>query len=128
MKNILTIVFFIIASAISVSMNYQTDSALKFDEVIYDFGKIKQHKPVKHIFRFKNVSKVPAIIRNITTACGCTVPVYSNKPVMANEYGNIEITYDAKALLLFNKTIIVMLSTEKTPLILNIKGEVVPES
>lgn len=121
MKNI---IFAAIISVLLLSMKWQATSSVKFDEYAFNFGKIKQGKPVKHTFRFKNVSKQPVIIKNITTSCGCTVPEYSKIPVLPEQFGNIMITYDAKEPLPFNKTAIVFLSSKEDPIFLNVKGEV----
>ncbi|MBC8985359.1 DUF1573 domain-containing protein [Pedobacter sp. N36a] len=125
MKKKSVLILFVILSILTISMYAQENSALKFDEISFDFGKIKQGIPVKHIFKFKNTGKQPAVIKNVTTSCGCTVPEYSQKPVLPDQLGKVVITYDAKSPLPFNKTIIVSLSTEKDPILIRIKGEVV---
>ncbi|WP_312365671.1 DUF1573 domain-containing protein [Sphingobacterium sp.] len=124
MKKIILTFIVLIASFLIVASQSHASSALKFEETIFDFKQIARRIPVKHSFRFKNISQKPAIIRDVRTTCGCTVANFSRKPILPNQMGEIEVIYDAKEILPFNKTIMVLLSTEKAPILLRITGQV----
>lgn len=71
-------------------------SAIKFEELSYGFGKIKQGEIVKHDFKFKNVGKAPLVIKKVDVSCGCTFPSYPFIPIEPGKEGTIGITYDSK--------------------------------
>src|SRR5258708_10316208 len=58
----------------------KAEDVIKFKELSYDFGKIKQGSPVTHDFNFTNTSDTPVIIESATPSCGCTTPI---KPEVA---------------------------------------------
>ena len=74
---------FLFASAIVLSTTMfaqqatqkKAEDVIKFKELSYDFGKIKQGVPVNHDFAFTNISNAPVIIESATPSCGCTTPI-----------------------------------------------------
>lgn len=105
----------------------QTDNKaeFKFDKETYDFGKIPQGKAVSVDFKFTNTGEEPLIISAVEPTCGCTVANYTKTPVKKGESGNITLTYNAAAVMPFNKPVTVK-SNARTPVkYLYIKGEVV---
>jgi ribosomal protein L10 len=65
------------------------------------------------------------IISNIASVCGCTVPKYTNTPILKGQTGTITVTYNAAALAPFSKGLTIT-SNAKTPTkIIYIKGDVV---
>ena len=70
-------------------------SPLSFDEAVHDFGRIReQDGPVSHTFRFVNRSGAPVVVSAVETTCGCTVPSFSKRPVLAGQGGEITLTYN----------------------------------
>ncbi len=47
---------------------------IKFEEEVFDFGKITQGEKVSHSFAFTNTGNKNLIISNAQGSCGCTVP------------------------------------------------------
>ena len=80
---------------------------VKFQELSYDFGKIKQGVPVTHDFVFSNVSDKPVIIESATASCGCTTPVKPEPPVAKGKSDKITAGFNAAAVGPFNKSIYV---------------------
>ncbi len=73
------------------------NSRIEADDEVWDFGKIAENGgPVEHTFTIKNISDKPFIISNVTTACGCTTPFFSNKPIMPGETSQIRVRYEPK--------------------------------
>ncbi|MFM2362496.1 MAG: DUF1573 domain-containing protein [Sphingobacteriales bacterium] len=97
---------------------------VKFTEQQYNFGKIKQNQPVTHDFAFNNISGKPVVIENATASCGCTTPVWPQKPIAKSKKDKITAGFNAAAAGPFEKTIFVKISGVEQPVALIIKGEV----
>lgn len=123
---ILCSVIFLFAAVTAFQAAEQAE--FKFEKETHDFGKIPQGKPVSIEFKFTNIGDEPLIINNVESACGCTVPKYTNTPVLKGQTGTITVTYNAAALAPFSKGLTIR-SNAKTPVkVIYIKGEVVAAS
>lgn len=100
-----------------------TTEILLLKESKYDFGKIPQGKPVKHVFEVVNNSKEPLQIENVQASCGCTTPEWDSTPIAAGATKKITVGYNATAGGPFEKTITVFYDSGKTKQFI-IKGEV----
>ena len=69
---------------------------IQFDNNFYDFGKIKAGKVVTHIYKFKNAGKVPLLIKECISSCGCTVPTFKKEPIAPGDSREIEVHFDSK--------------------------------
>ncbi len=119
-------VVFLFAAAVAFKTDAQAE--FKFEKETHDFGKIPQGKPVSIEFKFTNVGDEPLIISNIESVCGCTVPKYTNTPVLKGKSGTITVTYNAATLAPFSKGLTIK-SNAKTPIkVIYIKGEVIAGS
>lgn len=120
---ILCSVIFLFAAISAFKVDAKAE--FKFEKETYDFGKIPQGKPVSVEFKFTNVGDEPLIISNIESVCGCTVPKYTNTPVLKGQTGTITVSYNAAAVAPFSKGLTIR-SNAKTPIkVIYIKGEVV---
>ncbi len=120
---ILCSVVFLFASVTAFKVEEKAE--FKFEKETHDFGKIAQGKPVSVEFKFTNTGNEPLIITNIESVCGCTVPKYTNTPILKGQTGTITVTYNAAALAPFSKGLTIR-SNAKTPIkVIYIKGEVV---
>ncbi|WP_306550870.1 DUF1573 domain-containing protein [Daejeonella sp.] len=120
---ILCSVVFLFASVTAFKIEEKAE--FKFEKETHDFGKIAQGKPVSVEFKFTNTGNEPLIITNIESVCGCTVPKYTNTPILKGQTGTITVTYNAAALAPFSKGLTIR-SNAKTPIkVIYIKGEVV---
>src|SRR5687767_9689807 len=54
---------------------------IKFEEEVFDFGKITQGEVVSHDFKFKNIGNTNLIISGASGSCGCTVPKWPKEPI-----------------------------------------------
>lgn len=68
-------------------------AVFKFQEEQFDFGKINDGDTVSHQFSFINVGKVPLIINDISTACGCTVVQWPKNPITPDNKGNVIVQF-----------------------------------
>lgn len=100
-------------------------AAFNWSQTSFDFGKIKQNKPVTHTFKFRNSGDAPLVISSVQASCGCTVADYSKEPIEPSGEGYVKATYNAATLGVFNKTITVSANTEEGSVVLSIKGTVI---
>jgi hypothetical protein len=131
--NILIIFLFLISSLSAfpqtVKMQSKKDAsdvpAITFSETEYDFGTIQSGAEALHYFVFSNTGKVPLVILNVRSACGCTVPAWPKTPVGAGMKDSLRVEYNTKIKGSFNKTITVQSNAPNAMVELKIKGNVV---
>ncbi len=115
------------AFVLSLSLFAQDKTAadvIKFNEMVYDFGKIKQNVPVNHDFTFTNVSANPIVIESAVASCGCTTPVKPEGAVPKGKENKINAGFNAANPGPFNKTITIKVAGVDAPVQLRITGEV----
>jgi hypothetical protein len=130
MKKIFQI--FIFVSIVLVTAKAQTQQVrdslnrnlLTLTETAFDFGKIPQGRPVKHVFEVKNNGADSLKISNVQASCGCTTPEWEKDKVVApGKTTIITVGYNAAAAGAFSKTITITYNNNLTKLI-TISGEV----
>lgn len=98
-------------------------TTIKFDEMEYDFGNIKQNTKNEHIFKFTNTGKNPLIIEDARGSCGCTVPKWPKEPIPPGGTGEIQVVYSpGKQKGQQTKTVTIKANTEPPTTILKIKA------
>ncbi len=102
-----------------------TASPVALMEKSFDFGKIRQGKPVTHDFSVVNTGSTPLQIRDVQASCGCTTPEWSSKPIAPGDSAIIKIGYNAEAPGLFNKPVTVLFIGQSAQTI-TITGDVYP--
>lgn len=119
---------FLFASALILSAGVfaqqKAEDAVKFKELSYDFGKIKQNSPVTHDFAFTNISDKPVIIESALSSCGCTTPVKPEGAIQKGKDDKITAGFNASNAGPFTKSITIKVAGIDMPLQLTIKGEV----
>lgn len=110
-------------------------SALKFDNIEFNFGTIKQGEEVTHEYKFTNTSDKPISLLSVRASCGCTTPDYPTTPIKPGETSKITAKFNsANKLGGQNKTITVKTSEGESSdtggaiIILSIKGEITPNT
>jgi len=102
----------------------KAEDVVKFKELSYDFGKIKQGTPVSHEFEFTNISTSPVIIESAVPSCGCTTPVKPEGAIAKGKDDKITAGFNAANAGPFNKTITIKVAGVDLPVQLKITGEV----
>ena len=105
--------------------NEKAFAKIKFDSVVYDYGKIKKNSDGNCVFKYKNTGTDVLFITRVAKSCGCTTPEYSREPLMPGQSAEIKVGYDTKIVGAFNKKITVFSNAINNSVILTIKGEVV---
>ncbi|MBK6620597.1 MAG: DUF1573 domain-containing protein [Saprospirales bacterium] len=67
---------------------------LTFEYEEFDFGSVAEGEEVTHVFRFKNTGKVPLLITDARSTCGCTVPTWPREPVSPGQGGEIKVVFN----------------------------------
>lgn len=98
---------------------------IKFETLVYDFGKIKKDKPVQTEFPFSNTGNSPLIISSAHAGCGCTTPHTPTEAILPGRKNVIGAGFNAHNPGQFIKTITVSSNAEESNITLTIKGEVV---
>ncbi|MBQ8501264.1 MAG: DUF1573 domain-containing protein [Bacteroides sp.] len=75
----------------------QTKAEIKFDKTSHNFGTFPEEKPVvTHIFTFTNVGNGPLVIHQAVASCGCTVPEFTQEPILPGKTGQVKVTYNGE--------------------------------
>lgn len=81
-----------------VSANKPIDTVnvarIEFVEEQYNFGEVQEGAIVKHTFRFKNTGKVPLLISNVRSTCGCTVPTWPEEAIAPGGENQIDVEFN----------------------------------
>jgi hypothetical protein len=77
-------------------MAAEKQPALKFNEIKWDFGQIKQGKILTHVFKFQNEGDAPLLIHNVRTSCGCAAALISSREIPPGKSGEIKVTFNTK--------------------------------
>jgi hypothetical protein len=120
---------FLFASALILSASVfaqakKAEDVLKFKELAFDFGKIKQGTPVSHDFAFTNIGDNPVIIESAMASCGCTTPTKPEGAIQKGKDDKISAGFNAANVGPFNKSITIKVAGVDMPLQLKITGEV----
>jgi hypothetical protein len=126
MKKLITILFI---GLISFSINAQDKVAkIKFKTDTVDYGTIEKGADGLRIFEFTNTGDAPLIVTKVTSSCGCTVPKWSQDPILPGKTGEIQVKYDTNRVNPIRKTITVISNADTPTVALKIKGEVIDSS
>lgn len=92
MKQIVLSIYLIICT-----LSLYAQDMLYFATSEHDFGVIYEVKgPVSYVFKGVNKSDVPIVVLDIVTTCGCAIPKFSKKPILAGGEFEVEVIYDPR--------------------------------
>ncbi|MFI3268131.1 MAG: DUF1573 domain-containing protein [Rikenellaceae bacterium] len=73
----------------------QPSPQIQFESSVYNFGAIKEvDGEATAVFKFKNTSSTPYIIKYVSVSCGCTKAEYKRAPIMPNEMSELKVRYN----------------------------------
>ncbi|WP_233899210.1 DUF1573 domain-containing protein [Tenacibaculum piscium] len=114
-----TILSFVAVLFITLTVSAQE---FKFETETIDYGKIAVGSEGKRTFEFTNIGDEPIIIKDIISACGCTVPKKPEAPIMPGQKGSIDVSYDTKRIGGFSKALTIVSNAKNTRKRVKIKG------
>lgn len=120
---------FTIILHISLLANTQNVAIAHFNKTIHSFNVIKEvDGKVNYDFVFINKGKIPVIIKQVKSTCGCMSPNWTKAPVLPGKTGFIKATFDPENRPgNFDKTITVFTNAKKAVHLLRIRGKVIPK-
>ena len=99
---------------------------MAFEKTSHDFGQIIRGEKASYRFKFKNVGKLPLIISDVPSSCGCTVPEFSKLPVSPGEEGYVLVTFNSQTESGYrSKTVTVVTNGQPRSQVLTITANVV---
>lgn len=102
---------------------------IAFEEMEYNFGEAYEGDILVHVFTFKNTGKIPLIISDARSTCGCTVPNWPRHPIQPGAEGQIEVRFNtSKKDGPQNKKVTVTANTYPANTELHVFGKVKPSS
>jgi hypothetical protein len=69
---------------------------ITFDQPVFQFGSVTEGAIVKQSFTFTNTGKVPLLINDCRSTCGCTVPEWPKKAILPGETGSILVQFNTE--------------------------------
>lgn len=69
---------------------------ITFEKNIYEFGEVREGDIVTYAYKFENTGKVPLVVSDARSTCGCTVPKWPEEPIEPGETGRIDVRFDTK--------------------------------
>jgi len=74
---------------------YNNSPNLRLDEVIYDFGKIKQGEKASHVYVLKNTGKKELNIRTTKSTCSCTTAKLKKNTIKPGGSTEMEVIFNS---------------------------------
>ncbi len=127
MKKSLLLILFSIIALLATAQSETDGAAITFDTKVHDFGTIlAKNGSVTTEFTFTNTGTAPLSIIDAKASCGCTRPMFPEKPVAPGAKGKIKVSFNPTGQpSSFTKVITVYTSDPKASKIkLRIKGKI----
>ncbi|MCB0662542.1 MAG: DUF1573 domain-containing protein [Saprospiraceae bacterium] len=98
---------------------------MEFEETSYDFGTAYEGDIIEKVFKFKNTGRIPLIISEARSTCGCTVPSWPKEPIQPGAENEIKIVFNTENKLgSQTKPITISANTWPGTTVLKVKGKV----
>lgn len=123
MKRILTVLYAFVAT-VSVAVAQPRFSS---NTETHSFGQIEWKHPVTAQYTVTNTGDRPLVLTDVEPDCACTVAQWTKTPIAPGAKGNISVTFDAKALGHFQKSVAIYCNAQPHLVYLKFDGEVVQE-
>ena len=100
---------------------------LSFTDTTWEFGTVSAGRMLGHTFHFVNDGPGVAVIADVSSSCGCTIPkTWPRNPLQPGEHGDIEVFFDTHDKSgPQNKVVSVVANTEPSVVRLHLVGEVI---
>lgn len=72
---------------------FNSGAELQFDETVYDFKFVGPEQEIVHIFKLKNFGPEPIAIDEISSDCGCTAVLASEKIILPKGEGKVHVRF-----------------------------------
>ena len=99
-------------------------AGMLWEQDIIDLGEVEKGSLTDTRFTFTNNGTQPLVIERVKTSCGCTASDYPKEPIQPGQTASIEVSYSAKTIGSFHKSITVYSNAVEPVTTLRIKGSV----
>lgn len=113
-----------ISSVSYTQVDQLPNTTVSVEQASFKLGAIKQGTSVTVTATVNNTGDVPLVIHNVETSCDCTTVSYQKEEVEPKSTFKIDITYNADDLGFFDRVIYIYGNIERSPLIIELEGEV----
>ncbi|HLO58070.1 MAG TPA: DUF1573 domain-containing protein [Bacteroidales bacterium] len=112
----------------SAILTAQEKPVISFSEKDYDFGTVRETDGlITHEFKFTNDGKVPLIINDVKSSCGCTVPSWPHEPVLPGKSATVKVTFNPENQSgAIGKTVKIISNASVQQVVLGLRGVVIP--
>jgi uncharacterized cupredoxin-like copper-binding protein len=77
------------------SLQRDTMGVLQWIDSLNDLKTLKEGEVAETVFKFKNAGKTLLVLKNVSAACGCTVPKWPVRYFKPGEIGEIVVTFNS---------------------------------
>lgn len=131
MKYYVCIAIFLLLGAGSYAQNLALNTpkvlngaATLWEKEQIDLGQVEKGSVTAAKFSFTNNGTQALVIERVKTSCGCTASDYPKEPIQPGQTASIEVSYSAKTIGSFHKSITVYSNSVEPVTTLHIKGNV----
>jgi Protein of unknown function (DUF1573) len=88
----------IVRNPISANSPMDTNllARITYEESMFLFGEVKEGEVITHEFKFTNTGKVPLVINNCRSSCGCTIPEWPKEAIQPGATGVISARFNTE--------------------------------
>lgn len=123
MKRIFTTLYALAAVALAAVAQPRFTSNTE----MHSFGQIEWKHPVTVQYTVTNTGDQPLVLTEVEPDCACSVAQWTQNPIAPGAKGTVNVTFDAKALGHFQKSVAIYSNAEPHLVYLKFNGEVVRE-
>lgn len=123
MKRILTTLYLLVATALVAVAQPRFTSNTE----THSFGQIEWKHPVTVQYAITNTGDRPLVLTAVEPDCACSVAQWTQTPIAPGAKGMVNVTFDAKALGHFQKSVAIYSNAQPNLVYLKFDGEVVRE-
>lgn len=113
-----------VRSSAATTQSAQTTSHIECASKIHDFGTVDYQKgdTLMALFPFKNISKTPIALTNVSLSCNCVTAEWPRTPINPGQSAEIKVKYISENTGYFQKSVIVETNIPDDLTLLRIKG------
>jgi len=100
---------------------------ISFEKTTLNLGQIQYDDEDTYWFKFNNSGTKPLILTSVVASCGCVAPLWPKAPIRSGQADSIKVIYDTRSQGNFSKSIRVYSNAKNSPVILWVKGKVMPK-
>ncbi|RMF28619.1 MAG: DUF1573 domain-containing protein [Bacteroidetes bacterium] len=102
---------------------------ITFEEERFDFGRVSEGTVVEHTFHFTNTGRVPLLISDARSTCGCTVPEWPKNPIPPGGKDSIVVRFNTDGKVKRQKKpVTITANTYPSRTVIHLEGYVEPKT